>query len=279
MAVESFREAIRLLTRMPLLWVPGLLGGMIASAIWLLYHFTGAFFTSRLILLFGLVLLVAVVGTLVLLRDKGGDFRTMIRGGFQYYFRVLLPIMVIIFALVIIFILLMVTFGFAGITPDPAILSIATICVLIPTLMLTFFFDIAAVFEDRKVFESIQRSIVLVSDNIGAVLAFYVICALAGVTIIFALMMVWEIALFEKLEPITQFNETQMAAFTPEELMAMIGPDGIWITAAVLFLAGLLLIPFITTYKACFYRTLSRAQVPIRQESGEYDSKGRWYKY
>jgi len=203
----------------------------------------------------------------------------MIRGGFQYYFRVLLPIMVIIFALVIIFILLMVTFGFAGITPDPAILSIATICVLIPTLMLTFFFDIAAVFEDRKVFESIQRSIVLVSDNIGAVLAFYVICALAGVTIIFALMMVWEIALFEKLEPITQFNETQMAAFTPEELMAMIGPDGIWITAAVLFLAGLLLIPFITTYKACFYRTLSRAQVPIRQESGEYDSKGRWYKY
>ncbi len=59
----------------------------------------------------------------------------------------------------------------------------------------------------------------------------------------------------------------------------MIGPDGIWVTAAVLFLSGLLLIPFITSYKACFYRTLTRAQVPIRQESGEYDSKGRWYKY
>jgi len=145
--------------------------------------------------------------------------------------------------------------------------------------MLTFFFDIAAVFEDRKVFESIQRSIVLVAENVGAVLAFFVICALAGVTIIFSLMMVWEIALFEKLEPTTQFNETRMAAFTPEELMTMIGPDGIWVTAAVLFLGGLLLIPFITTYKACFYRTLTRAQVPIRQESGEYDSKGRWYKY
>ena len=279
MAIESFRESIRLLMRMPLLWVPGLLGGMIAAAVWLLWHFTGAFFTGRLILLFGLVLLVAVVGALVLLRDKGGDFRAMIRGGFQYYFRVLLPLLVIIFTLVILFILLMVTFGFAGMTPDPATLSIVAICVLIPTLMLTFFFDMAAVFEDRKVFASIQRSIDLVSGNVGAVLAFYVISALASVTIIFGLMMVWEIALFEQLEPITQYNETRMAAFTPEELMTMIGPDGIWVTAAVLFFGGLLLIPLITTYKACFFRKLAGRKPTIQQESGEYDSKGRWYKY
>lgn len=279
MAVESFREAIRLLRQMPLLWVPGLLGGVIAAAIWLLWHFTGAFFTGRLILLFLLVLLVAVVGALVLLRDKGGDFRAMIHGGLGYYFRVLLPFLVIIFALVILFLLLTITIGFTGLTPDPAMLSLVAICVLIPTLMLTFFFDLAAVFEDKKVFASIRRSIDLVSGNVGQVLAFYLISALASVTIIFGLMMVWEIALFEQLEPLTGFNETRMAAFTPEELMTMIGPDGIWVTAAVLFLGGLFLVPLLTTYKACFFTTLSRGQVSIRQESGEYDSKGRWYKY
>jgi hypothetical protein len=279
MAVESFKEAVRLLARMPLLWLPGIIGGVIAAAIWLLFHFTGAFFTSRLVILFGLVMLLFIVGAFVLLRDNKGDIRTMLLGGVQHYFRVLLPLLVIIFTLVIAFILLAVTFGFAGITPDPGTISIVTICVMIPTLMLTFFFDTAAIFEGRKVFESIQRSIVLVSENMMGVVTFYVVSALACVTIIFGLMIVWEIALFEKLEPITLYNETQMQAMTPEDLMGIIGPDGIWVTAVVLFAGVLLLLPLLTSYKACYFRKLTSISVPIRQETGEYDNKGRWYKY
>ncbi len=279
MAVESFRKAIRQLGQIPLLWVPGILGGAIAAGIWLLLNFTGAFFTSRLFIIFGLILLFFTVGALVLLRENGGDFGTMIRGGVQYFFRILLPLLVIIFTLIIIFILLMITFGFAGLTPDPATLSIVTICAVIPTLMLTFFFDMAAVFENKKVFESIQRSIVLVSENVMGVLAFYLISALASFTIIFGLMMVWEIALFEQLEPLSRFNETQMQAFTPEQLMGMIGPEGIWITAGILFIGGILLIPLLTSYKACFFKTLSSGSIPLQQDTGEYDSKGRWYKY
>lgn len=279
MAVESFKEALRLLPRMPLLWLPGIIGGMIAAAIWLLFHFTGAFFTSRLIILFGLVLLLFIVGAFVLLRDNKGDLRAMLHGGVQYYFRVLIPLLVIIFTIVIIFILLAVTFGFAGITPDPGTISIVTICVMIPTLMLTFFFDTAAIFEGRKVFESIQRSIVLVSENLMGVFMFFIVCAVTCVTILFGLMIVWEIALFERLEPLTLYNETQMQALTPEDVMGIIGPEGIWITAAVLFIGVLILIPVLTSYKACYFRKLSSGPVSILQVTGEYDSKGRWYKY
>jgi hypothetical protein len=279
MTIESFKESLRLLRKVPVLWVPGIVGGLILAAIWLLFHFTGAFFTSRLILLLGLILLVFIAGMIVLVRDNGGDFRSMIRGGFQYYFRILLPLLVLTFMLIVIFVLLIVTLGFAGITPDPGLMSILLIGVLIPTLMLTFFLDMAAVFEDQKVFASIRRSIILVSENILEVLGFYLVSALAGITIIFGLMIVWEIALFEHLEPLTRYNETQIQAFTPEELMGMIGPDGIWVTAAVLFLGGLFLIPLLTSYKACFFRKLAGRKPTIQQVSGEYDSKGRWYKY
>jgi hypothetical protein len=42
----------------------------------------------------------------------------------------------------------------------------------------------------------------------------------------------------------------------------------------------LVLLPILSTYKACFFRSLTKGSVPINQEiSGEYDSKGRWYKY
>jgi hypothetical protein len=94
------------------------------------------------------------------------------------------------------------------------------------------------------------------------------------------LMVVWEVALYDKLEPITRYNETQLQTFTPNEFIAMISPDGIWITAIVLFTGVVLLVPLLYTYKACFYRKLSTSAFITQQlTTGEYDSKGRWYKY
>jgi hypothetical protein len=279
MALESFRESVRLLGRMPLLWVPGILAGIFAAGLWLLLNATGAFFTSRLMVISALILLVFVVGAFVLIRDGSGDIQAMVRGGMKYYFRVLLPLLVICFTMVIIFILLVVTFGFTGTAPDPGMVGLLTVCVMIPTLLLSLFFDMAAVFEEKKVFESIQRSILLVSTNMMEVISFYIISALAGFSIIFALMIAWEMVLYEKLEPLTKYNETQMQAITPEQLMGIIGPDGIWVTAVVLFIGCLILVPLFTSYKACFFKKLISGPVPIQQVAGEYDSKGRWYKY
>jgi hypothetical protein len=279
MAVKSFKETFRLLGRMPILWVPGIIAGVLSAGLWILINVAGIFFTSRLFIVAGLLLFLFLVGMLVLIKADGGDLRAMVSGGISYYFRVLIPQLVIIFMLLLIFMLLFVTFGFAGVTPDPTVVGLLSVCIMIPTLMLTFFFDVAAVYEDRKVFESIQRSITLVSANVMEVVAFYLVYAITCSTIIFTLMLIWEAALYDKLMPLAEYNQTQIQAFTAEELMGMIGPDGIWITAIVLFLGGLLLIPFLTSYKACFYRKLASGAPTIEQVAGEFDSKGRWYKY
>jgi uncharacterized membrane protein len=145
---------------------------------------------------------------------------------------------------------------------------------------LTIFFDTAAVFEDLRIFDSIRRSIELVTAQIARVLKFYLVSAAVFFVITFALMIVWEAALYDKLEPLTRFNETQIAAFTPDQLTGMIGTNGMVITAVCLFFGFLLLLPILSTYKACFFRSLIQGSIHINQQTdGEYDNKGRWYKY
>ncbi|MGB8219936.1 MAG: hypothetical protein WCE46_06075, partial [Methanoregula sp.] len=77
------------------------------------------------------------------------------------------------------------------------------------------------------------------------------------------------------------FNETQFASmFTPQQLITLIGPDGMWITAAVIFIGVVFLVPLLLAFKACFYRSMIGSPVAtVQQMTGEFDSKGRWYKY
>lgn len=279
MAVESFREAIRQIRAQPLLWVPGIVAGLFAAGLWLMLSYSGAFFTSRLVIFAGLILMVFITGMLVTIRDKEGSLTTLVRGGITYYFRVLLPQLVILFMLVVIFILIFVTSGFLGAAMDPGVVGMLTFCVMIPTLMLTYFFDVAAVFEDKRVFESIQRSSVLVSENLVDVITFYILCAVSSCVILFALMFTWEITLFERLAPLADYSQEQIQAFTYTEFLTILGPDGMWITAFFLFIGGVLLVPLLYSYKACFFQKLAKGALDIQQVGGEYDSKGRWYKY
>jgi hypothetical protein len=281
MAIAELREAIRLLVRMPLLWIPGLIGGLFAAVLWLLFMFTGSFFAGRLLVISLLVLLFFTTGAFCLIKNDGGDIRSLLKTGREYYFRVLLPQLVIVFGILLVFVLVVLTLTLLGTTPDPVLIVFLTFGVTIPSILLTFFADTVAVFEDRKVFLSIQRSIELVSANFSRVIAFFAISAIVVCGIIFCLMVIWEGLLYARLEPLTRYTEAQLQAFTPDQLLAMIGTDGIWVTAMILFLAGLVLIPILLCYKVCFFRSLAGSSNPvvIQQVTGEYDSKGRWYKY
>jgi len=280
MAITELKEAINLLKRLPSLWIPGIVGGILTVALWVTLNLSGTFFAGRLLVIFGLVLLLFTTGLFVIIRNNEGDFRTMLTGGIRYYFRVLLPQLIIIFGIMLIFTLVMITFSLIGALSDIGIATALTIGFMIPIVILTFFYDTAAVFEERKVFDSIHRSIQLVMMNINDVIAFLFFCAAIIIGIIFMLMIIWEALLYDKLEPITRYNETQLQTFTPEQLIAMIGPGGMWITAVILFIGVFLLLPLLYSYKACFFRKLTQGapitQLPI---TGEFDSKGRWFKY
>jgi hypothetical protein len=280
MAITELKEAIVLLKRLPSLWIPGIVGGILAAALWVTFNLSGTFFASRLLVISGLVLLLFTTGMLVIIRNNEGDLRTMLAGGIRYYFRVLLPQLIIIFGVMLIFMLVMVTFSLIGASSDINMVTAITFGFMIPIALLTFFYDTAAVFEERKVFESIQRSIQLVMTQISDVIAFLLVCAAISIGIIFILMIIWEAFLYDRLEPITLYNETQLQTFTPDQLIALIGPGGLWITAIILFIGVFLILPLLYTYKACFFRKLARGATIIQQPTtGDYDSKGRWYKY
>jgi hypothetical protein len=204
----------------------------------------------------------------------------MLKGGVRYFFRILLPQIVIVFSVLLVFIVCMITFSLAGLSSDVGVLTVLTFAIMVPTLILTSFFDTAAVFEDKHVFESIQRSIMLVSTHLSNVISFFAVCAGICAAVFFGLMILWEAILFDKLKPIMDFTDAQREAFTPDQLVAMIGPEGIWLTALVLFIAFFLIIPVVYSYKAVFFRKMASSTVLIQQQAiGEYDSKGRWYRY
>jgi len=280
MAIAELREAVALLVRMPLLWIPGIIGGAFGAIIWLTLFISGAFFTSRLLIIFPLILLFFTTGMLSVIRNNEGTGRALLSGGLTYYFRVLLPQLVIGFIVLLVFLLCTMTFALLGQASDIWLLVSLTFGIMIPTLMLTFFFDTAAVFEERRIFASIQRSVLLVSEHMMEVLSFFIVSALLCAGIIFGLMIVWESVLFDKLKPIMDFTDAQREAFTPDQLIAMIGTDGMWVTAVLVFIGVLILLPLVFSYKACFYKKIASSTVVIEQQStGEYDSKGRWYKY
>lgn len=280
MVLTELKEAFGLLRSIPVLWVPGLVSGVLAAVLWLIFNTQGSFFAMRLILIFSLIAVFFLAGSYAVIRKGKGSIRELFTGGIQYFFRVLMPLLVIIFCTIILVTLVMITLSFAGVPANPEFMGVFTILILIPVAFLTIFFDTAAVFEDLRIFDSIRRSIELVTAQLARVLKFYVLSAAVFFVITFALMIVWEAALYDKLEPLTRFNETQIAAFTPDQLTGMIGTNGIVITAVCLFFGFLLLLPILSTYKACFFRSIPKGSISIEQKiSGEYDSKGRWYKY
>ncbi len=280
MVLTGLKEALGLLRRIPVLWVPGLVTGLLAAILWLVYNAQGSFFATRLLLIGSLIAVFFLAGSYAVIGNGKGGIAELFTGGVRYFFRVLLPLLVIIFCTVILVALVMITLSFGGMPADPEFLGVFGICITIPVAFLTFFFDTAAVFEDRRIFDSVRRSIELVTVRSVQVFKFYVISAAVFFAVTFSLMIVWEAALYEKLEPLTHFNETQIAAFTPEQLGGMVGADGTVITAVCLFFGFLVLLPILSTYKACFFRSVAEGSVTVEQPvTGEYDSKGRWYKY
>jgi hypothetical protein len=284
MALEDFKEALGLLRKLPVLWVPGVVAGLLTACLWIVLDVNGTFLASRLVIVFGLVTLLFIAGMLAIIKKGEGGIRALVSEGIRYYFRVLLPLVVIVFAvtMIILFFMMMATLAIGG-TPDMSILTVISLCIMIlmiPVILLSFFFDTAAVFEDLRVFASIRRSITLARSHVLEVFVFFLVCAGCCFVVVVGLAVIWEAALYNKLESLTTYNETQMAAFTPEQFMTLLGHDGIWITAIVCFVGVLILVSLLITYKACFFRKIAGRSLPvIQQQPGEVDSKGRWYKY
>ena len=277
MVLSSLREALGLLRTMPVLWLTGLATGTVCADELLLYYYGGGFLAGRAAVLQLVILPFFLAGSLGVIKKGDSSLSAFLSCAREYYFRVLLPLAVILAAAFLTLFLAMIPASLLS-GEAMAATSLVVTGVLVPFAFFTSFTDAAAVMEDRKVFDSIRRSIEFTLQRTGSTLLFYAANILILGAGLFLAAFAWSILLEEQLAPLTRMNATELAAFTPADLTGLVGAGGIWITAAIAFLLLTCCGTLVVAYRACFFRrhTAAAAATPPQ---GEYDVKGRWYRY
>jgi hypothetical protein len=101
-----------------------------------------------------------------------------------------------------------------------------------------------------------------------------------GVTILLLTLLAWSASLYDRIAPISGLTPEEMQSFTPEQFNLLLGQDGIMITALIFFAGIAIVFSVLYAFKAFFYRDYAGEEQPEPDlQQGEYDSKGRWYKY
>ncbi|MFA7695851.1 MAG: hypothetical protein WCX63_09975, partial [Methanoregula sp.] len=68
MVLKELQESVRAVGQTPALWIPGIVAGLLGAALWILFNLYGTFFTTRLVIIAGLVMVLFVAGTFGLLK-------------------------------------------------------------------------------------------------------------------------------------------------------------------------------------------------------------------
>jgi hypothetical protein len=287
MGMKSLRSGL-LLLRNPSLWIAPFICALfgyfqISSA----FGESGAFLSEKI----GFLLLLAVpfflAATYGCVKKDDYSIRSYLKEGVSGYFRVLIPGVFLFLIAMILIVLAFVPLMTGGGELLPFIIIII---LLVPFVLLTFFYDTAAIFEDKKVFESIKRSMELNGIKTAEVISFYAVVLLLLIIIGFGLMILWSGLLTDQLMPLVDMTESELnqVATDPEAFMAILGDYGIFVTSIIYALGVFISVLVLLPYKAAFYRDVLLNSVPVETGSvegiggvgmGEYDEKGRWYKY
>jgi hypothetical protein len=281
MVLASLQAAARLL-RSPSSWLPGLMLGLFAGSSFALQSVAGLFIAERVFILELVIFPFFLAGLYFQVKTRERTFSSFAEGGVSGYFRVLLPSVVLVVGILVTILLLLIPLLIIGI--GETVLPFLAVSVSITILFFASFYDTAAIIEERKVFDSIRRSVEFVVQHARDCVVFYLIVIIISAIIVFGLMILWTGALYDQILPLASYNVTQVQSFTIEQFNILLGPGGVFISSLFLFIGLTILVTIITCFKACFFRdrtagprTTGPEEVSIQQ--GEYDEKGRWYKY
>ncbi|NLN09071.1 MAG: hypothetical protein GX186_05615, partial [Methanoculleus thermophilus] len=264
-----------LLRQHPVLWSVGLVMGLLAVLDFVIPIYGEAIYAEPLVLLQVLVAPFLAGGVYGMVKGERFSMGEFFQSGKTYYFRILLPALVIFFAVILTVFLLAIPLALLGLGAAAGMAPLL-FGVLVSIIFFTFFYDTVAVFEETNVFESIRRSIEFVMNNLGSVLIFYLVNIVVFLVLGFVALFAWSALLMEKLEPLIYMSPDELETLMPGDILALIGTEGIWITAALYAVVIILFSAFLYTYKASFFRNHAEGMFALQ---GEYDEKGRWYKY
>ncbi len=279
MLLDSLKEALARMADTPVLWLTGLyLGGLFAIDI--LIQAGGNTVLGARVGFLGLCALPFFLGgSYGTIREEERGIRTYIAAGARHYFRILVAGAVIVSAAFLTVFLAMIPATLLG-GPLPEAMTFSFIGVSIPFTFFAYFYDTAVVFENRKVLDSIRRSVEFVIRNPGKAVTFYLVNLAIGFAILFVSVVIWSFTIADRLQPLADMNQTLIANMnmTAEQVMNLIGVPGLWAGAVIGFFAVWIGGTLLLTFKACFFRR-ALSSSDAAPEQGEFDEKGRWYRY
>ncbi len=270
-------EALRDSVRFPAIWLAGA-GYAALDALQLVLTFQGeTFFSVRLLVVEYLILPFLLAGAYGVLREQDSSPRRLAAEGVRNYFRVLLPALVVGFAAVVLLAVLFVPLSALGGAVSTDLAAGATLAIMIPIAVFLSLYDTAACFEGLGVFASLRRSAALVLAHIWEVVVFLLTSLAVLFAFGFVLLVGWTTVLYTRLEPLASMPPADLTGFGPAQFALILGPEGIALTALCYAVFILFAFVFVTTYKVRVFTSVAGATPVVQQ--GEYDEKGRYYKY
>jgi hypothetical protein len=277
MVLDSLREAFARMVDTPVLWISGLFMGALLALDLFLQVGGNTVLGARIGFLGLCAIPFFLGGSYGAIRGEDRGIHGYVSAGVRYYFRILLAGAVILAAAFLTVFLVMIPFTILG-GPLQASTALSFLGVGIPFAFFMFFFDTAVVFEDRKVLDSIRRSVEFVMGNPKRAVAFYLVNLAIAMLILFVSVVVWSFTIDNRLQPFMEVNQTVFQNMTAEQVMNLIGVSGLWAGAVIGFFAVMIGGTILLSFKACFFRRTAPSSAAQPQQ-GEFDEKGRWYRY
>ncbi|HJK51793.1 MAG TPA: hypothetical protein O0X60_01585 [Methanocorpusculum sp.] len=281
MAVQSLGEAVGWMLRSPYVWLSGLWTAAILLISWYLYTNIGIMTAFSVAFVLAFVLPALIAGTYGIVAESESSFRVFRRYAVCCYFRQLLTSILVfliawVFSQFISYMLLVLGFGMG------ASMQVA-LFVFIPVIFFCYFADVTAVINEKRIFASVKDSFLRVANGSFSLAVFYLINIGLLILASFDLSLVFAAVAGDALLPVASMTQDEILSLSQDELLAiMSAPEVVFAGFAAFAVCAVFFVPLFTLYKACFFGNTSLLvlpDMPPREQTGEYDEKGRWYKY
>lgn len=281
MSGRPFADAVSLLSK-PVLWLPGLYAGaLIAAFIWLAFS-GGEFIAGKMLFLGAVVFPLFIAGALGCMKDGEYTITLFGRSAVRFFFPILLPAVLAGAIIILLLILFSIPFSIAG-QSDPSMMAGLLIGITIPVLIFAFYADNVAVSEGLAVFATLKQSMILASRSMITIITCIIVSMLCAGIVGTILATVWGMALSDKFAQYIDLGAEEQqkifANFSLSDWQNILGSDGLVVTAVTIGISLIILVPFFIVYKQQCYLSAHSVPAPVMPTTGEYDEKGRWYKY
>ena len=283
MVFTSLAQAVKAYGKMPHVWISGIFS---ALAILLTYYL--AFTVSEVAGLAVMVIfffafpyiLAGTYGVLIDNNKKKGAFKIYARYGFR---RCLFPNILLVLLTWFLMNLATSLLLIFGVSPEMALY--VSFFVVIPLVFFCYFADITAIRHNLTMGQAVKDSAKRVSAGSFSITAFYLMNIALLFFASFFMSLVMSFVGFEALMPLTELTEEAVASMPLEELTTLVlTPEVIFATVISLAVTALVFVPFFVSFKTYFFKRMltvynGSAYHRPAEEEGEYDEKGRWFKY